>query len=78
MDIYTLNGKDYQILDILTIGERKYAYLGMVDDAKKVCIRRIEDTLEGKAFVGLDDKEEFNIALKEFERKYKDLVVLDN
>lgn len=78
MDVYNLNGKEYQIIDILIIKDVKYAFFGLIDDPKKFCIRKIEEKDNKKYFVGLNSEEEFDLALKEFGEKYKDIVVLDN
>ncbi len=74
IDVYTINGKDYAIADIIEINDKTYAYMTNVDSENDLCIQRIETENGHKYFVGLTDQEEFNKALEEFYKKYKDLV----
>ena len=78
MDIYTLEGRDYQIIDIINLDNDKYVFFGALDKPKGICIRKLVEQDGQKYYVGLENKEECDKAYKEFSKKYKDLVLLDN
>ena len=74
VDVYTINGIDYEIVDILEINNVSYAFMTEFENPRNLCIERLEVEDGNKVFVGLKNEEEYDLALKEFYKKYKDLV----
>ncbi len=67
------DNQQYAILDTIQIKGVKYIYLNCIEDTEKpqVCIRKLSDNEE--EILGLENEEEYNIALKTYTDKYKDL-----
>lgn len=67
------DNKQYAILDTIQIKGVKYIYLSCIEETEKpqVCIRKLSNNEE--EILGLENEEEYNIALEAYTDKYKDL-----
>ena len=66
-----IDQKQYDIVDTIEYNDSKFIYLSNMADSLDICIRK-QITENGKNFlVGLQDDDEFNLALKLFQDKNK-------
>lgn len=73
VNIITLDdGKDYMVTDELVINNVKYLLLTNEDDVADFCIRKINNINNSEYLVGLNNKDEVLIVLKEFAKKNHD------
>ena len=73
VNIITLDdGKDYMVTDELVINNVKYLLLTNEDDVADFCIRKINNINNSEYLVGLNNKDEVLIVLKEFTKKNHD------
>lgn len=65
------NNKEYLVIDKIEVEGKYFVYLSNIDDSEDFCARK-EETIDDKKFlVGLDNKEEADLALKVFTEKHK-------
>lgn len=70
LDIVTLEDMlQYAVIDEITKEGNTYIYLTNISDEKDFCIRKLKEENDIKILVGLDDDNEFDLALKYFESK---------
>lgn len=69
-----IDGKDYDEVDIITIGDVKYAYLVDSNDDENLLIQKIVLKDNEEYYKPLKSKDEYDNALIEFYHKHKDLV----
>ena len=74
MKTINLEGQEYMLIAELQFNGTEYLHLAKTDNPKEFCIRKI-NVIDGKRMiVGLDGKEEFDMALLAFRDKHiKDL-----
>ena len=64
-EVVTLNdGLDYVILDEITAHSNVYVYLSNTEDSRNFCVRKKLQNSAGSLLIGLDDENEFNMAMK--------------
>lgn len=64
-EVVTLNdGLDYVILDEITAHSNVYVYLSNTEDPRNFCVRKKLQNSAGSLLIGLDDENEFNMAMK--------------
>lgn len=64
--------KEYAIMDTISINRVKYIYLCATDNIGDICIRKLSS--DEKDILGLEDEEEFKMALQVFGKKYEDVL----
>lgn len=64
------NGVKYQIIDIIKHDKIKYIYLMAIDNEEDICCRKEIVENNENILIGLDNEEEFNLALKLFAEKH--------
>ena len=64
------DGATYVITDEIEINEKKYLYLTNILDVEDFCIRKYIIESGEEYLVGLDNKQEFDTALKYFLEKH--------
>lgn len=64
------DGSTYIITDEIEVGEKKYLYLTNILDAEDFCIRKYIVESGEEYLSGLDNKQEFDLALKYFLEKH--------
>ncbi len=70
LDIVTLEDMlQYAVIDEITKEGNTYIYLTNISDETDFCIRKLKEENDIKILVGLDDDNEFDLALKYFESK---------
>lgn len=65
-----LEDNEYMIIGELNINGAEYIHFAKVDDPKDFCIRKVEIIEGEETIVGLDSKEEFDMALRKFSEKH--------
>ena len=69
-----LEDKVYAVIGELQINGTEYIHFAEVENPQKFCIRKIKVINGEEMIVGLDNKEEFDMALNAFSQKHiKDL-----
>lgn len=69
-EVVTLNdGLDYVILDEISAHSKTYVYLSNTEDSKNFCVRKKIQNNAGSLLVGLDDENEFNMAMDLYFKK---------
>ena len=64
-EVVTLNdGLDYVILDEITAHSNVYVYLSNTEDPRNFCVRKKLQNSARSLLIGLDDENEFNMAMK--------------
>lgn len=69
LDAIKLEGKDFVIIDEITINNTKYVHLANANDYEDFCIRKINIKENVEILTGLDNDEEFDMALDAFVKK---------
>ena len=69
LDGIVLEGKDFIIVDEITLAGIKYIHLASADDPEDFCIRKIKVENGKEMLTGLDSDEEFAFALDRFIKK---------
>ena len=69
-----IDGKYYDYVDIITIGDVKYAYLVDSNDDGNLLIQKIVLKDNEEYYEPLKSKDEYDNALIEFYHKHKDLI----
>lgn len=64
------DGSTYIITDEIEVDEKKYLYLTNILDAEDFCIRKYIVESGEEYLSGLDNKQEFDLALKYFLEKH--------
>lgn len=74
MDAVIIDGKTYVEIDKILIKEKEYVYLVNKDNENDFLVRKL-GARDGKVFYdGLDDKEEFDIAMVYFVKKHENIL----
>lgn len=60
------DGISYVILEELNYQDTTYVYLTNISDERDFCIRKVKHENDQDLLVGLDDEEEFKLALRLF------------
>ncbi len=68
VDTIEIDNKEYIILDKLTNNNNTYYYLSNANDPKDFFIQKLDNQKEN--LIPLDSKEEFNIAMEIYSKKY--------
>lgn len=66
------DNKEYAILDTIPINGVKYLYLARVEKPEDLCIRKLSS--DEKNILGLENEEEFKMALHAYATKYKSVL----
>lgn len=69
LDAIKLEGKEFVIIDEISLAGIKYVHLANADDPEDFCIRKIVMENEKEMLIGLDSDEEFDFALDGFMKK---------
>jgi hypothetical protein len=69
LDAIKLEGKEFVIVDEISLAGIKYVHLANADDAEDFCIRKIVLENGKEMLTGLDSDEEFDFALEGFIKK---------
>ena len=71
-EVVTLNdGLYYVILDEISAHSNVYVYLSNTEDPRNFCVRKRIQNNVGSLLVGLDDDDEYNMAMKLYFEKNK-------
>ena len=65
------NNKEYLVIDKIEVDGKYFVYLSNIDDSEDFCARKEIEVDDKKILVGLDNKEEADLALKVFSEKHK-------
>lgn len=72
IEVVELEGIEYMIIRELVIDGITYIHLAKVEDPEDFCIRKIQIIDGEEMIVGLDNKEEFDMALEVFANKHEE------
>ena len=70
VDCITFDGKEYLVLDTISFNNNTYVYLFEDKNRENFLIQKLKKENNKEYVVNLDDKEEFEKALKEFYKKH--------
>lgn len=65
-----LEDGEYMVIDECLINNTNYIHFAKVDDPEDFCIRKVNIIDGEEIIVGLDNMDEFNLALKSFADKH--------
>lgn len=63
------NGIEYIIVDEVNYNDNKYIYLTNINDEEDFCIRKSIIVNNEEMYIGLDNDDEFNLALELYSKK---------
>lgn len=66
------NEKEYYVIDKIKLNDKAFVYLSNVHDPEDFCVRKEILENEKTYLVGLDNKEEADVALKLFTENHKE------
>ena len=66
------DGIEYAVIDEINYDNKKFIYLTNVNDHEDFCIRKIITENNEQFIIGLDDEQEFDLALMLFAKNHKD------
>lgn len=66
------DNKEYAIMDTIPIDGIKYLYLAQIEKPEDLCIRKL--SIDEKDILGLENEEEFKMALHAYATKYKSIL----
>jgi hypothetical protein len=72
IEVVKLEGIEYMIIKELIINGVTYIHLAKVESPEEFCIRKIQIIDKEEMIVGLDNKEEFDMALEVFNNNHKE------
>ena len=72
IEVVKLEGIEYMIIKELIIDGVTYIHLAKVESPEEFCIRKIQIIDKEEMIVGLDNKEEFDMALEVFNNNHKE------
>lgn len=64
------DGIEYAVIDEIEQGNITFVYLINVLDSIDFCIRKVDSEINDEVLVGLDNDDEFDLALNLFEEKH--------
>jgi len=72
-DVITLeDGIEYAIIEEIEANNNKYVYLSNVNDSEDFCIRKVIIEGNEEVLIGLEDEDEFDLALMLFAKNHKE------
>ena len=69
-DYIKYEGNDYEVVDIVDIDNKSYAFLVNINNPKDFFIRKVND--ENQSLDPIETKEEYTRIIDEFSKKHKD------
>lgn len=72
LDAIEEDGITYVIVDTINIKDNDYVYLSEINNPKNFCIRKVVKENNEEYYDGLDNNNEFDLALLEFTKKHNE------